>query len=87
MKNNIDTGWLDRIILEGGIKVALVLGKTSSCGSRGDATMTSISGGSGKAANGDTLVIIGVTVLHATSAVSPLINLETQHDGRSARIG
>ena len=63
MKNNIDTGWLDRIILEGGIKVAPVLGRMSACGSGGDATMTSISGGSGEATNCDTLVIIGVTVV------------------------
>ena len=63
VENNIDTGWLDRIISEGGIKVAPTLGRTSSRGSGGDATTTSTSGGSGGAANDDTLVVIGATVV------------------------
>jgi hypothetical protein len=75
VKNNIDTGWLDRIIVEGGIKVALVLGRTSSHGSGGDAPTTSTSGGSGEAANDDTLVIIGVTVVACDQCAGELMFL------------
>jgi acetyl-CoA carboxylase/biotin carboxylase 1 len=57
VENKIDTSWLDRIIQEGGIKVTPMSKRTSR---GGDLTMAT---GSGGAANDDTLVVIGATVV------------------------
>ena len=57
VENKIDTSWLDRNIQEGGIKVAPTSKRTSR---GGDSTMAT---GSGGAANDDTLVVIGATVV------------------------
>ncbi|KAL3795828.1 hypothetical protein ACHAW5_006898 [Stephanodiscus triporus] len=56
VENNIDTGWLDRIIKVGGIKVAPTSRRLSG---NGDATTTTGGGHS----NDDTLVVIGATVV------------------------
>jgi acetyl-CoA carboxylase/biotin carboxylase 1 len=57
VENKIDTSWLDRIIQEGGIKVAPTSKRTSRGGDSTTAT------GSGGAANDDTLVVIGAAVV------------------------